>query len=411
MLAGLYACSPAPNPPPPPVNEYLVVGNDKGFRDDFINQANIVTVNDSSITVRSLKSADNFRNYPIVNGYVEGGTKPELHWRFTRVGQDTIALVDTSRATTFYLRRLNRVDSLPGTLGLLVSGELKRKFAASASFIPHVNYVFNDMGQGAGCLINRSYYPHLDWTTMRGVADKDAMPEIEYYVRRSEMSSLWRLYTRFAQPILVYKNYKNGLTVVPLDSLSVNGDTLHGHAISDRSFKSWSDFRLFRTDVSVADQLPDLLALLSAKPEKVEVLPTKVRNKYRRNWEKGEDPTDFITVYEEDLENLQLSFSGKDQLKLLVDGAEIFSASYSFHPTTPYLIVGEKCEDDAYWHYERHGDSLTFRVPLRVEMPFTEEVRTQVFDSNGKEITFPASRWYATEEWRGTYLLKEVDSK
>jgi len=223
MLAGLYACSPAPNPPPPPVNEYLVVGNDKGFRDDFINQANIVTVNDSSITVRSF--------------------------------QDTIALVDTSRATTFYLRRLNRVDSLPGTLGLLVSGELKRKFAASASFIPHVNYVFNDMGQGAGCLINRSYYPHLDWTTMRGVADKDAMPEIEYYVRRSEMSSLWRLYTRFAQPILVYKNYKNGLTVVPLDSLSVNGDTLHGHAISDRSFKSWSDFRLFRTDVSVADQL------------------------------------------------------------------------------------------------------------------------------------------------------------
>jgi len=409
ILAGLYACSPAPDLPPPPINEYLVVGNDKGFRDDYINQANIVTVNDSSVTVRSLKSVDNFRNYPIVNGYVEGGADPKLHWQFTNLGRDTITLTDTSRANNFYLRRLSRVDSLPGVLDLLMSGEVKSWNAQRTVSRMHNSYVFNDMGQAAGCVISRSYYPYMDWTTMRGVTEEDATPKIEYYMRRSAPGSLWRLYTRFAQPILVRKNYKNGLTVMPLDSLSINGDTLYGHSITDQSFKFWHDLRLYRTDSNAADVLPTLLASLPAETAKVEVLPTEARNRYRRRWEKNENPADYITVYGEDLEGLQLGFSGQDQLKLMVDGTEIFSGNYRLHSTATYLIVGEECENDAYWHYERHGDSLTFRVPLRVEQPFEEEVNT--YKVNGKEVTIPAGRWYANEEWRGTYLVKEVESK
>ena len=408
-VAGLYACSSAPDSLPPPVNEYLVVGNDKGFRDDYINQANLVTINDSSITVRSLKSVDSYRDYPIVNGYVEGGADPKLHWKMSVIGQDTIALRDTSRQSTFYLRRLARVDSLPPALGLLTSGELKTMGVGRPGL--RSNYVFNDMGQSAGCLINRGYFPYTDWTKMSENSDIKAMPEAEYYVRRGRPSSLWRLYTRFAQPILVTKNYVDGLIAVPLDSLSLNGDTLYGHSVSDLSFKSWNDFHIFRADSIAAGLTPSLLATLSAEAVKTEVMPAKARNQHRRRWEKGEDPAKYLTVYEGDLDNLRLKFSGTDRLNLMTGGTELLSRNYRLHPTAPYLIVGEECDNDAYWHYELHGDSVTFRVPLRVEVNIDERQRTTYLDGKGNEVAIPVGRWYALDEWRATYLLSREESR
>jgi len=410
-IAGLVSCSPSPPAPQPPVNEYLVVGNDKGFRNDYIDQTNLVTIDDNSVTVRSLRSADNARSYPIVNGYVEGGADPRLHWRMSTLGNDTIALLDTSRSTSFYLKRLHRVDSLPGVVGLLTSGELVNGKVGTKQFVSRRNYVYLDMGQGAGCLIDRGYFPYFDWSKAEGKPSVSSRLDAEHYVRMSTPGSLWRLYNRFAQPILVHQNEKYGLRVMPLDSISEEGDTLYGHAISDISFKQRNKLLLCRSASAAAEVTPSILSALAAAPAKVHVAPAKVRNQYRHRWEKGEDATDFITVYEEDLKEMRLQFSAPDRLELMVGDAEIFSHTYRLHSTAPYLVVGEECENDAYWHYELHGDSLTFRVPVRVELPVNNQEPVTIVDGNGKEISIPVGRWYAVDEWRGTYVLNSAELK
>ncbi len=410
-FAGLFTCSSEVDQlPPPPVNEFLVVGNDKGFRDDFINQANLVTLNDSSLSVRSLRSADNVRKYPLVNGYVEGSSDPALHWRFDTIGQDTITLTDTSRASTFYLHRLRRVDSLPAALGLLTSGELKNGGTSERSFRHTSNYVFNDMGQQAGCMITRSYYGYRDWTKMKGNSEINAMPEVEYYLRSGGKSSIWRLYERFAQPILVYDNYKGGLTVIPLDSISGNLDTLYGRSLSDRSFKLVEGRKFVRQNSDLKRLSAEMMTELPAKPDRVEVMPDKVRDRHRRRWEKVEGLKEKLTLFEDDLAGLNLSFSGKDQFVFSNGDKTILSTNYRFHDSAPYLIVGDECENDAYWHYEFHEDSLTFRIPLRLEL-VVEDEKPRVMDINGKQVTIPVGRWYAEEEWRGTYHIGEVLGK
>lgn len=409
-FAGFSTCSPDADLPPPPVNEFLVVGNDKGFRDDYINQANIVTVNDSSLTVRSLRSVDNARAYPIVNGYLEGGADPALHWRFSTIGQDTITLTDTSRASTFYLHRLRRVDSIPEAIGLLTSDELNTGGDALTSLTGPSNYVFNDMGQGAGCLINRSYYGYRDWTKMLGNSEVSAMPAVEYYLRNGSQSSLWRLYERFAQPILVYDNYKNGMTVIPLDSVSLGGDTLYGRSVSDRSFRSFNNYKLVRAGTGTMGLSADVLAALPATPDRIEMMPLKARKRHRRRWEDTEGIQNALTIYEDDLAGLSLEFSGTDKLTFRNDGATLVSERYRFHETAPYLVVGDECDTGAYWHYEFQGDSLTFRVPLRVEMVIND-LSPQVIELNGKEVIIPAGRWYVDEEWRATYFIGEEESR
>ncbi len=408
-LAGLFACASEPNspPPPPPVNEFLVVGNDKGFRDDYINQANLVTLNnDSSLSVRSLRSADNVRKYPIINGYLEGGTDPALHWQFGTIGQDTITLTDTSRASTFYLHRLRRVDSIPEALPLLTSGELNNGGPTIIDFRQIQNYVFNDMGQQAGCLITRSYFGVRDWTTMTGNADRTALPKVEYYRRNDTPSSVWRLYERFAQPILVYDNYKSGLTVMPLDSVSANLDTLYGHSLSDRSFKLAEGRKFVRADTSAKQRMAAVLAALPAKPDRVDLMPEKLRQQHRRRWEKTEGLKEKLTIFEDDIAGLNISFSGNNQLSFGNDDKVLVTSSYRFHPSAPYLVVEDECNNDAYWHYELHEDSLTLRIPLRLELLSTDE-KPLVLNVDGKEITMPPGRWYTNEEWRGSYYLGE----
>lgn len=384
----------------PPVNEYLVVGNDRGFRDDFINQANLITVYDSSIAVRSLRSVENVRKYPIVNGYVMGGSDPALHWAIDSIGQDTISLLDTSRSTTFYLHRLSRVDSLPTAGELLTSGEI---ISPAFSFFQNSieSLVFNDMGQGAGCLIERSYFPYLDWTKISGSSDPREMPEVEYYVRSEAPPTLWRLYGRFAQPILVRDAQGKGMTVSMLDSVSVNGDTLYGYSINDRSFKNFSALKLIRSNTTslTASQLQ----LLPQRPVYVEEPPAAARKQHRRRWPNDERDEDYLAVFEEDLPELSLRFNG-DDLTLSAGERTLASRPYRMHETAPYLIVGDECDPNAHWHYRVHGDSVTMRIPLRVE--FSEIGEATTVKMNGQDVTVPAGRWYAAEEWKATFLLE-----
>ncbi|MFT4686155.1 MAG: hypothetical protein ACJATN_002978 [Neolewinella sp.] len=409
-FTGFSACSPDADPPSPPVNEFLVVGNDKGFRDDYISQANIITINDSALTVRSLRSVDNARVYPIVNGYLEGGSDPTLHWRFSTIGQDTITLTDTSRASTFYLHRLRRVDSIPEAIGLLTSGELNTGGNALTGPSDRSNYVFNDMGQSAGCLINRSYRGYRDWTKMVGNSENNAVPDVEYYVRNGSQSSLWRLYGRFAQPILIYDNYKKGMTVIPLDSVSLGGDTLYGRSVTDRSFRFFNNYKLVRVDTSAMRLSADVLAALPATPDCIELMPLKASKRHRRRWEEIEGMQNALTIYEEDLEGLRLEFSGTDKIAFSNGGETLVFQSYRFHETASYLVVGDECDTGAYWHYKFRGDSLTFRIPLRVEVVISD-LLPQVMEINGKEVTVPAGRWYVDEEWRATYFIGEEESR
>lgn len=406
-LVGLFlfvSCGTDAPVPPPPVNEYLVVGNDRGFRDDFINQADHVTVFDSSLRVRSLLAADSYRDYPIVNGYVQGGTDPVLHWEYGTIGQDTISVRDTSRNSTFYLRRMNRVDSLPRAVELLTSGELTSGTPGPA-FGFQRNYVFNDLGQNAGCLVTRSYYGYRDWTSMRGNSKPGAMPEVEYYIRSGDSGNLWRMYTRFAQPVLVYNNSKNETTVISLDSMSANQDTLYGRSITNRNFSVIGSVRFVRPSarpVLTAQQLMNL----PADPLVVELLPDKVHGQHRHRWEKDEDPEQYLTAFPDELDKLRLRFPSPDRLVFGTEEKDLLATDYRFHDTAPYLIVGDECDDPAYWHYERSGDTLMVRVPLRIDLP--NDRQPTVMTVNGKEITIPPARWYAEDEWRASYLLGDT---
>ena len=410
-FAGLFSCSSEPDGPPP-VNEYLVVGNDKGFRDDFINQANLVTVSDSSLAVRSLRSADNVRTYPIVNGYLEGGADPALHWRYDTIGQDTITLTDTSRANVFYLHRLRRVDSIPTALGLLTSGELTSHAGAVVPDNGDIgnNFVFNDMGQAAGCLINRGYYGYRDWTKMVGNAESGAMPPVEYYLRSGNRSSLWRLYRRFVQPILVYDNYNSGLTVIPLDSVSAGRDTLYGRSITDRSFRIREDVRLYRRDTSRGELDAEYFTALPDLPDRVERTPEKIKLRHRRRWEEAYGLEEKLTIYEDDMAGLRLLFLAGNRLVLRNDEKVFLSTEYTLHESAPYLVVEDQCDNNAYWHYSVTDDSLTLRVPLRVDVT-PPNGKPEVMEINGKKITIPAGRWYINEEWRATYALEEQTGK
>ena len=264
----------------PPVNEYLVVGNDKGFRDDFINQANHITVFDSFVRVRSLRAVDSEREYPIVNGYVEGDSDPALHWRFDSVGHDTLMLTDTARNSTFYLHRLNRLDSLPQVVPLLTSGEVH--LGHGNSFTGWESMLFKNFGQAAGCFVRRGYYPYRDWTKMTGVSKVDSLPAPEYYIRRTPPASLWRVYERFAQPILVMDNRDRGMSVILLDSVAAQRDTLYGRVITDRSFNRIGAFEIMVADTAVSTVDNSFLSGIEGKPVATKLAPDKVRSQARR---------------------------------------------------------------------------------------------------------------------------------
>lgn len=386
----------------PPVNEYLVVGNDLGFRDDFINQADHITVLDSSLRVRSLLSADSYRDYPIVNGYVQGGTNPLLHWEYGTIGKDTVTVRDTARNCIFYLRRMNRVDSLPRAVDLLTSGELFAGVSARA-FGYQQNHVFNDLGQNAGCLVMRNYYGYRDWSSIRSSGKPDTIPEVLYYVRSGGNGSLWRMYTRFSQPILVYSNYKAEMTVIPLDSMSADQDTLYGWSINNRSFNHIGTAAFVRA--SPRPELPfQQLLNLPAAPLSVEMLPTKIHEQHRRRWDNDEDQEQYLTAYPDELDELHLRFPSPDRLVFGTNDKDLLATDYRFHDTAPYLVVGDECDHLAYWHYERSGDTLTLRIPLRIDLPNNQQ--PTVMTVNGKEITIPPGRWYAEDEWRASYLLE-----
>lgn len=405
-LVGLFlfvSCGTDAPAPPPPVNEYLVVGNDRGFRDDFINQADHVTVFDSSLRIRSLLAADSYRDYPIVNGYVQGGNDPLLHWKYGTVGNDTITVRDTARNSTFYLRRLGRVDSLPAVVDLLTSGELRNGEGPARNFGYRQNRVFNNLGQNAGCLVMRDYYGYRDWTSIRSSEKSDTMPEVLYYLRSGgDGGSIWRMYSRFSQPILVYRDSKSQLTVIPLDSLSANRDTLYGWSVNNRSF-NYIGRTVFIRAAARTELSPRQLLDLPAAPLSVELQPTKIRDQHRHRWEKDEDPEQYLTAYPDELNDLQLRFPGPDRLIFGTGEKDLLTAEYRLHDTAPYLVVGDECDDLAYWHYERSGDTLMVRIPLRIHVPV--EQKTEYMTVNGKEIAIPPSRWYARDEWRASYLL------
>lgn len=397
------SCGPDEPVEPPPANEYLVVGNDRGFRDDFINQANHVTVTDSALRVRSLRSADSYRDYPIVDSFLQGGTNPALHWKYGAIGNDTITLTDTSRNCTFYLHRLSRVDSLPNAVGMLTSGEINSGTKLGA-FSASDNLLFKDLGQSAGCMVNRRYYPYQDWSTMTGNSNVRAMPEVEFYVRQTPPASLWRIYERFAQPILVVDNYEKGMTVVMLDSLAERNDTLYGRSISDRSFNRIGSYKLVRTDSAAGALNEEQLKSITGLPVRVELSPEKARKQYRHRWQKRDDRSQFLTVNEQEIDELSLVFLEGDNVSIRSGNNIVAQSNYRFHETAPYLIIGDDCDSYAHWHYAISNDSLTVRVPLRINLEVNEQPQT-FKDGKGNIIEVPVSEWYFEEEWRAVYIV------
>ena len=401
LIPCLSSCGESAEEATPPVNEYLVVGNDKGYRNAFIDQGNHVLVTDSALHVTSLRSVEVTRTYPIVDSFVIGGSDPVNHWRLGYVGNDTITVRDTAQGNSYYLRRMRRVP-LHDSLASFITD---REMIVPSFFVQDTapNYtLFAGLAEGVGFAHSIMYQPYIDYSKQVGLTTGDDRPVASVYYRSISPVSNYRIFRRFAQPVLATEGYNGGLRIRLIDSLSMNGDTLYGMSTVESSPTSSRPFRLVHSPPAKLLDEVELDMLMMSTPVTRLLLDGEDAKVHRRAsaYDAVENPT---RITSEEAGQLRIEKGRGQPVRIFAGERLVQELMISPHPTMPYLRGAMANSPFEYWRYHIHDDSVTIYIPLQVEYGFTEP--RNVFSSSGGTVTVPGKALIRDDEWRITYPI------
>ncbi|MEL7160174.1 MAG: hypothetical protein AAFN92_05400, partial [Bacteroidota bacterium] len=364
-----FACTPEDAPLPPP-NEWVVVGNDLGLRNEFVDMANIVVTKDSSITVYSAANPGWETSFPLVDSVVRGGPDPDLHWRLQTNGPDSLVLVDSVKDNRYHLRRLRRTELPDSLANFLRAGELVRERDYHSTY-----FLFAGVADGTSCYGMRRYYQQTDWSKAVAAARNGqpiADPEPELVgppIRRETIDGFWRVEDRFAQPMFLYTEGSDKHYLVLVDSLQP-GAAVYGDLVQNYVPNRIAQGVTYRLDTGkvVRRDLPELLSSLD--PERGIATSTfdSVGTSYWRYSFSGRELREGIVVPDIDLPALRLEFPGPGTYRIYNEVRTVATGKWSGRDGASYLFANGGCANDEHWPYVATDTSISIGVPLKIEI-------------------------------------------
>ena len=384
-------CTPDATTDPPPPRQYLVIANERGLRGGFIDQANILTLEDSTLHVASALNPNFNRRYPVRGGKIIHGTTAEEHWSIQDNESDTITLTDPVNDNKHTLLRLATVDSLPGLSDFLVGRELTQPSDAPVNRSGKVSFLFRVTPDDRHCFVVRRY------TQQYYHDDEDETPEPVPLTLREQEPESWRIDRRFNQPLLVFTNDGVNHRVVLLDSLTQAPARLSGRAISSMSFKP-RPWVVQPTDTvpgrHLLTELPDVSQPISDGAILAAARP-KLYGRFSGSRREGNQGTSMVDL---EYESLTIDIDPGGHHTISTAGRVLTEGPLRLHPTAPYLISGDGCTIDNYYAYTLAGDTLSLRIPVRVTREITD-VKYESYAPGGRV------EQYTFEEWLPRFLL------
>ncbi len=345
FLHCLFSCQHAPPPPQPPT-EWIVIGNDLGFRNEFVDMVNVVRLRDSSLSVYSVAYPDVVLTFPIRDGKVIGG--PEQHWPLRTVGPDTLLLLDTVNQNRYHLLRLRPYDPELDLATFFTQRRFRQERGGGETII---NF------QGDGRNMPNCYVSH-------GFSVYDSLPRPHRL-----QDGFWRIDERFAQPLLLYTRGQGEHYVNVIDTITPAGEITGRLLVNSQPHLREMELNL----TPVAEQyghslLAGLLDSLRQDEQQVTPLLNPAQDPWRRISSRGKELRESLSIPDFELEDLRLYL--KDNAYEIVTSTQtISSGSFALHPDYPYLVLDGACANDAYWPLSTAGrDTLRITVPIRVQL-------------------------------------------
>ncbi|WP_273445512.1 hypothetical protein [Neolewinella agarilytica] len=348
LMLLLISCSKSDSIESSPPDQWIVVGNDRGLRNEFIDMANLIDVEESNLRVRSSVIPNMELNYPIRDSLVIGSE--EEQWRLSRRGRDTLVLFDSVKNNHYYLERL-RVVNLDSSW---MDYATQKVFLDNGGFMD-VSFLFEEKGdQDQGCYMTRA---------TRFIGNQ----RIWY----DQADGFWRAEDRFNQPILSYTLGGSRDVTILIDSIKA-GEGLYGRRIDNNNMNGIRRGKLLRESENRSSENPEeLLSHLDFSKTKVTLMADSLKNRHTRFTNSGSLPKNIISLAEHDLEGFWLLLD-EAGFAIKVGEKNIRQGSFSFHPRANYILLDGGCLNVHYLPYEVLKDGLVVNLPITLIRPGLE---------------------------------------
>lgn len=349
----LNSCTNENDDAPLPPSEWMVIGNDLGFRNEFVDMANVVRLTDSTLTVFSVAYPDVELNFPIRDSVVMGNA--DKQWRMSFTSVDTLILHDTLQKNRYHLLRLKNYEPVTSVWRALTSNRFTGRY-----YDDHKTFVFEGLDSSAA----NCYVAHLIQTS----ADERRKVRLQ--------DGYWRLDQRFSQPILLYTLGQGDHYVTLLDSV----DAVHGLQ-GQLIINSRPDPDLNRRDTLWPVEETLDIEEMRSKITQLDFTGTSVRpmldpardTRWRISWS-GKELQEVLSVNDFEVGDLRF-FLEADNYYLNSGDQALASGKFSVHPRYPYLVLDGSCGNDYYLPIKlTENQELEIMLPLRIRLP-DQEVR------------------------------------
>lgn len=332
-------------------SEWVVIGNDLGFRNEFIDMANVVRLSDSILTVHSVAYPDVALKFPIRDSTVIGSQ--DKHWQLTTVGPDTLLLLDTVQDNRYHLLRLKDYKPKADIWAMLTGSR----------FVDRQYYNEQTLVFEGSDTTGKNCYVHHRIQTWRGERRSARMKD-----------GFWRLDQRFSQPILLYTLGQGEHYVTLIDSVAQESGLQGQLLINSRpnpQIHQRDTLRPIRDTIDMAQVRQDIVKLDYARAEVNPAIDPEKDSRWRVSWN-GSELKEVLSVNDFEVSDLRLFLSG-DNYALTTLGGELASGKFTIHPKYPYLILDGNCANDFYLPLAYNSDNeLEVTLPIRIRLPDQE---------------------------------------
>lgn len=358
-LLGLFisSCTNEISNTPSSPSEWVVIGNDLGSRNEFIDMANVVRLTDSNLTVFSVAYPDVALDFPILDSTVIGST--DKQWQLTLSGTDTLILHDTLQGNRYHLLRLKDYAPETDLWKMLTESRFASRYYGDQKTL-----IFEGSDKSeANC-----YVAHLRRT-------RDEQSRL---VRLKD--GFWRLDQRFSQPLLLYTLGQGDHYVTLIDTIGVVSGLQGQLIINSRPNPLLNRRDTLRPITDTVDMvaLRDKIADLDFGAAKVKpMIDPATDSRWRVSWN-GAELKDALSVNDFEVNDLRLDLSS-DYYSLSTLGEELTSGKYMLHPRYPYLMLEGNCANDFYLPISVTAtNELEILLPIRIRLP-NQKIRPSRF--------------------------------
>lgn len=342
----ITSCSNNTSDVPQPPSEWVVIGNDLGFRNEFIDMANVVRLSDSSLTVYSVAYPDVALKFPIRDSVVIGS--PDKKWQLTTAGPDSLLLHDTVQDNRYHLLRLK--DYTPQeNVWKVLSGS---RFSGH-SYIDDKTFAF----EGKDPTEPNCYVSHRTriWEGQRRpMRQKDGF---------------WRLDQRFSQPILLYTQGQSDHYVTLIDSVDSQAGIQGQLLINSRPnplVMQRDTLRPIRDTMNM-EVLGQRIAQMDFSEVEVKpMIDPAIDNRWRVSWD-GSELEEVLSTNDFEVTDLRLFLQGGTYSITSAEN-ELAAGKFELHPVYPYLILESSCANDFYLPLATTENELKITMPLRIRL-------------------------------------------